>query len=206
MQLIDFNEAKTLIDKYAIPLPRTVFASSEKEKNVAIKSFKYPLFLKTYGKNILHRTEANGVVEVKNRAELNSAFLRMMKIKGVDGVLFQEKLAGKVLIIGMKRDPQFGPVVLTGIGGIFAEAIKDVSLRVAPVSIAEAMKMISELKGYDYLSGKRDKKQINFKAVAEIIVAISKLSLTETDIKEIDINPVFADGKRAVAIDFKFLK
>jgi acyl-CoA synthetase (NDP forming) len=206
MQLVDFEIAEKFLSEYKILSPRTAFVLSDKEALKTIKSFGFPVFLKIYGKNILHRTEKTGVEEVNNKAELLKVFSRMKNIKGVEGVLIQEKIIGKSLILGMKRDPQFGPVIIAGIGGIFAEVIKDFVLRVAPVSEKEAIKMIAELKGYAYLCGKRDKKPINLKAVAKIIVALSQFSLKEKDIKEVDLNPVIADEKRALAVDFKFLK
>jgi len=205
MPIVDFEVAEKLLKEYKILSPRVVFALSTKELEKKIKGFKYPLFLKIYGKNILHRTEVKGVREVSDKKELQKTFLAMMKIKGTEGILIQEKVEGKSLIIGMKRDPQFGPVIMVGIGGIFAEVLKDFTLRVAPVSEKEAFKMLAELKGYDYLLGKRDKKAINLKEVAKIIVALSNLAEKHGEIKEIDLNPVIANEKKAMAVDFKFL-
>jgi len=205
MQLVDFEVAKKFLSEYKISFPRTVFVFSEKEIQKAVKGFKYPVFVKIYGKNILHRTDIGGVGEALNKAELVKMFLKMKKIKGAEGVLIQEKVEGKSLIIGMKRDVQFGPVIMVGIGGIFTEVLKDFVLRVAPVSDVEAIRMIEELKGYDYLCGKRDKKPVNLKAIAEIVVALSNLALKEKELKEVDLNPVITDGKKALAVDFKFL-
>jgi len=206
MQLIDFKSAENLFFKYKIPCAKAIFVVSKKEALSAVKKIKYPAFLKVYGKNILHRTELGGVKEVFSQAELVREFLKMQKIKGIEGIIVQEKIDGKSLIIGMKRDPQFGPVIMAGIGGIFAEVVRDFTLRIAPVSGKEALKMLEELKGYDYLLGKRDKKPINFKAISKIIVALSEISLKEEKIMEADLNPVIADAKRAVAVDFKFIK
>ncbi|MFA6190152.1 MAG: acetate--CoA ligase family protein [Candidatus Staskawiczbacteria bacterium] len=205
MQVIDFELAKKLLAKYKISFPRTVLCITPEEAQKTADIFGYPVFLKIYGNDILHRTEINGVDEAKNKEEAIKMFSKMIKIKGVEGVLIQEKVDGKNLIIGMKRDPQFGPVVMVGIGGIFTEILKDFVLRVAPVSEKEALKMMSELKGYDYLCGKRDKKPINFEKVAKIIVAISELSINQPEIQEIDLNPVISNIKTALAVDFKFI-
>lgn len=209
MEVVEFEVAKKLLVENGIPFPRTVFVSSEKELLKDIKNFKFPVFLKIYGKDVLHRMEIGGVGEASNRAELKKMFLKMIKIKGAEGVLIQEKVIGKSLIIGMKRDLQFGPVIMVGIGGTFTEIIKDFVLRVAPVSEKEALKMLVELKWYAYLCGKRDKEPVNFKEIAKIIVSLSKLSLKRPEgypeIKEIDLNPVIANGKIASAVDFKFL-
>ena len=210
MQLVDFDKAKKLLADYNIPFPKTVFALPTEALAKAglakvTTGFKYPLFLKIYGKNIFKRTDIGGVGEAKDKAELQKMFLKMIKIKGAEGVLIQEKIEGKNLIIGMRRDEQFGPVVVVGIGGIFAEVMKDFVLRVAPVSEKEALKMLAELKGHDYLIGKRDKKSINFKAVAKIIVALSDIGLKEKEIKDATLNPVISNEKIASAVDFKFL-
>jgi len=205
MQLVDFETARKFLLEYKISFPRTVFIISEKDLLKSVKDFKYPVFLKIYGKNILHRTEKMGVGEAANKAEMARMFSKMIKIEGVEGILIQEKAFGKSLIIGMKRDAQFGPVIIVGIGGIFAEVLKDFVLRVAPVSEKDALKMLAELKGYDYLLGKRDRNPVNLKEIAKIVVALSKLSLKKTEIKEIDLNPVIVDGQEALAVDFKFL-
>ena len=161
--------------------------------------------MKVYGKDILHRTEIGGVGEAKDKTELLKMFSKMLKIKGVEGVLVQEKVDGKSLIIGMKRDPQFGPVIMVGIGGIFTEILKDFILRVAPVSKEEALNMLIELKGYNYLCGKRDNQPINFEETAKIITAISNLALKHEEIIEIDLNPVISNAKKSSAVDFKFI-
>ena len=205
MQVVEFGVAEKLLSKYKIPLARTVFVVSEKELLKNIGKFKYPLFLKIYGKNIFRRTDIGGVEEVKNKADLKKTFLKMMKIKGAEGILVQEKIEGKNLIIGTRKDPQFGPVVMCGIGGIFAEVFNDFALRIAPVSEKEALKMLTELKGYDYLCGKRDKKPINFKEVSKVIVAISSIGLNEEEIKDVTLNPVISNEKIATTVDFKFL-
>ena len=205
MQLVDFEVAKNILSKYKISFPKTVFVLSGNNINKSIKGLKYPLFLKAYGKNILHRIELGGIKEVATLAELRKIFPKIFKIKGVDGILVQEKADGKNLILGMKRDAQFGPVIMVGIGGLLTEILNDVVLRVAPVSETEALKMLTELKGYSYLLGKRDKKVVNLRAVAKIVAALSSLALKETYIKEIDLNPVIANEKTASAVDFKFL-
>jgi succinyl-CoA synthetase beta subunit len=205
MELIKFEEAENILSKYEMPFPRTVFISSKNEISKNLKGFKYPVFLKIYGKDILHRTDIGGVGEAENEKDVKKLFSKMTKIEGAEGVLIQEKVDGKSLIVGMRRDAQFGPVIMAGIGGIFAEILKDVVLRVAPVSETEALKMLSELKGYKYLLGERDHEAVNLEAVAKIIASLSELSLKEEEISQIDLNPVIANDKKALAVDFKFL-
>jgi len=205
MQLVDFKKAEELLLNYKIPFPKAVLVFSSKDAVRFANGIGYPVFLKVYGKNILHRTELGGVLQVNSKGELEKTYLKMSRIKGCQGVIIQQKIQGKSLIIGMKRDNQFGPVILVGIGGIFTEILNDVSLRIAPVSKKDAMKMLSELKGFDYLCGKRDKKVVNLEAIAKIISAISELALSESEVREIDLNPVIVDQKEAFAVDYKFI-
>jgi acyl-CoA synthetase (NDP forming) len=205
MELVDFDATKKLLVEYSISFPKTFFVVTEKEMEIACGVVKFPVFLKIQGKNILHRTDVGGVDKANNKKELTELFFKLMKIVGAEGILIQEEVLGKSLIVGMKRDAQFGPVIMVGIGGIFTEILKDFVLRVAPVSNEDALKMITELKGYGYLCGQRDKQPINFNEVAKIIAEISNLSIKHSEIKEIDLNPVISNEKKALAVDFKFL-
>ncbi|MBU2539855.1 acetate--CoA ligase family protein [Patescibacteria group bacterium] len=204
MGLINFQSAEKILFKYKIPICRTFFVVSEKEALIAAEKIGYPVFLKAYGKDILHRTDIKGVIGgINNEKELKSSFKKLMK--KAKGVLVQETIFGKEIIIGAKRDSQFGPVVLVGLGGIFTEIIKDFSLRVAPVSAVEARLMLKELQGYDYLAGSRGEKPINFKSLVSIVVSVSNLLIKEKEIEEIDLNPVIANEKKVLAVDFKIL-
>ena len=134
MQLVDFKTAENLVKKYKIPHPSYVFVLTKKEALSVAKKIKYPVFLKAYGKKILNKIEMGGVKEIATPTDLRKVFLKMRNIKGVDGIIVQRKIIGKSLILGMKNDPQFGPIIMVGAGGTFAEIINDVSLRVAPIS------------------------------------------------------------------------
>jgi acyl-CoA synthetase (NDP forming) len=113
---------------------------------------------------------------------------------------------GKEVIIGMKRDPIFGPVIVFGLGGIFVEALKDTSMRIAPVGPTEAKKMIGEIKGYKILHGLRGERSVDMDALAKIIAAISKLSLAHPEVKEIDLNPVMVNIKKASVVDARIIR
>ena len=166
----------------------------------------YPIVLKVFSHRIFHRTEIGGVkIGIKNEKELRKAFDELIKIKGGAGILIQKMVLGKEVALGMKRDSQFGPVLMAGLGGIFVEVLKDVSFRICPVSEREALEMIKGIKGYEILKGHRGQKPVNLKALVKIIVNLSKLSLKEEKIKEIDLNPVIVNKKRALACDFKIL-
>jgi len=213
MELIDFKSSEKLLKKYKIPLSKEGFVLDVKEAVRVAKKIKYPVFLKIYGKNILHRIDIGGIKKVENAKELEKEFLRMRKIparltggKGIDGIVVQGNAEGKEVIVGMRRDPQFGPTIMVGAGGIFTEAINDFVLRVCPINEADAMKMLQELKSLPYLEGKRDNKSINFKEVTKIVANVSKMAMENEEISEITFNPIISNSKKAVVVDFKIQK
>jgi acyl-CoA synthetase (NDP forming) len=116
-------------------------------------------------------------------------------------MLMQTMVPGKEIIIGMKRDATFGPTILFGLGGIYTEALKDTSLRIAPVSKEEADKMMRDIRGIHILSGLRGEKPVDFESLADIIIRLSKLAVEHKEVKEIDLNPVMANEKEAVIVD-----
>ncbi len=112
---------------------------------------------------------------------------------------------GTEVIIGTSKDPQFGPVIMFGLGGIFVELLKDVSFRVIPVERKDAQEMIKEIKGYPLLQGYRGKEPANISALVEIILKISKLIEENPQIKELELNPIFAYRDKAVAVDARII-
>ena len=125
----------------------------------------------------------------------------MMKIDDAKAVMVQKMIKGKELFIGAKYEPRFGHIVLCGMGGIFVEALKDVSSGLAPLSYNEAYSMIRSLRSYKIIQGTRGQKGLNEQKYAEIIVRLSTLLRFATEIKELDINPLLADEKDVVAVD-----
>jgi acyl-CoA synthetase (NDP forming) len=123
----------------------------------------------------------------------------------IEGVLVQATTQGKEVIIGMKRDPVFGPTILFGLGGIFTEVLKDTSLRIAPISKESAAEMIHEIRGIDILTGRRGEKPVDITKLADIIVKISKLAVEHPEIKEVDLNPVMAQPDGADIIDVRIM-
>jgi acetyl-CoA synthetase (ADP-forming) len=204
--MLTFRETKTLLLRYKIPFSPTEVAHSKKAAFNFAQKIGYPVALKIFSPEIFHRTEKKGVrIGIKNEEELKRAFSDLIKIKGLEGVLIQKMAFGKKVALGMKRDPQFGPVLMAGLGGIFIEVLKDVSFRVCPVSEREALNQLKELKGYPILKGLRGEKRVNIKEICKIISRLSELSLKEKNIKEIDLNPVIVNEKNALAVDAKFI-
>jgi acetyl-CoA synthetase (ADP-forming) len=124
----------------------------------------------------------------------------------VHGVSVQKMVRpGTEVIVGTSKDPQFGPVIMFGLGGIFVELLKDVSFRVIPVVRRDAQEMIDEIKGYPLLQGYRGKEPASISALVEIILKVSKLIEENSRIKELELNPIFAYRDKAVAVDARII-
>jgi acetyltransferase len=172
----------------------------------------YPVVLKIESPDILHKTEAQGVVlNLKDAVEVRTAFLRLTanarQFKSnarIDGVLVQAMAVGEVeLVIGLKRDPTFGPVVMVGLGGVLIEVFKDVVFRAAPVTDGEALRMLDELKSKVVLDGVRGKPPVDKVALARMISAVSRFGAAAGPrLSELDLNPVLAGPRGATAVDW----
>ena len=206
MALLGFSETKKLFSKYKLPVLRTELFDSEKKALVFAKKIGFPVVLKIWSSSILHRTDVGGVkIGINNEKDFKNGFFELKKIKDVEGIIVQKMGYGEQLFLGMKRDEQFGPVITFGLGGIFVEVLKDVSFRVCPVYRIEAQKMIREIKGFPILKGLRGQDGINIDDLIDLILKMSKLSLKEKQIKEIDFNPAIADAKKILLADFKII-
>ena len=160
----------------------------------------YPVVAKVVGP--IHKSDVGGVaLNIRTEKHLALEFERMMEIEGAHAVMVQKMLRGTELFIGAKYEEKFGHVVLCGMGGIFVEVLKDVSSGLAPLSYPEASSMIHSLRAYKIIKGTRGQKGVNEKKYTEIIVRLSTLLRFATEIKELDINPLLADGDDVVAVD-----
>lgn len=204
------NEAFQLLEKYNIPTAQHMLSKDEQQAVAFAKKTGYPVVLKLSSPDIVHKTDAKAVlVGIGNEQELRSGFKKLIAVgkkkkARVEGVLVQEQAEGTEVIIGSSQDPQFGPTLLFGLGGIFVEVLKDVTFRLIPIDRKEAAAMIKEIKGYKILAGARGEKPINFKALEDCLVNVSKMVWSERpEIKELDINPLFANEKGVVAADVR---
>jgi len=207
-------EAKEILQLYGIPVPEFKVATNEEEAVQFAREIGYPVVMKIVSPQIIHKSDAGGVkVNIKSDEEAKEAFNTIIKNAknykpdaDLWGVIVYKMLPlGKEVIVGMIRDPQFGPAIMFGLGGIFVEILKDVSFRVAPISKDEALEMIKEIKAYPILAGARGEKPVNTEALAEIIMKVGELALELPEVKELDINPVFAYEDSAVAVDARML-
>ncbi|MDO4993878.1 MAG: acetate--CoA ligase family protein [Bacteroidales bacterium] len=189
-----------LLESAGIPtVPEFVSEEKDEVLNFADRTG-YPVVAKVVGP--VHKSDVGGVaLNIRSREVLAAEYDRMMRIEGATAVMVQKMLRGTELFIGAKYEPRFGHVVLCGLGGIFVEVLRDVSSGLAPLSYAEAESMIHSLRAYKILAGTRGKKGINQRKFAEIIVRLSTLLRFATEIKEMDINPLLADGDDVIAVD-----
>ena len=164
----------------------------------------YPVVMKGCSAELAHKTEAGMVkLNVGNSDEVVHVFDELMsKIKGLGGVLIQKMVKGsREFVIGLSRDPQFGPCVMFGLGGIFTEALKDVTFRVAPLSKEDALEMIDEIKTKKILGEFRGSPAVDREALAKALVGVGELGMKYDSIAEIDINPLIISGNKPVAVD-----
>ena len=191
---------RKLLSCAGIPLVPELVSTSKDDLLCFADEVGYPVVAKVVGP--LHKSDVGGVaLNIRSREVLGAEFDRMMQIPGATGVMVQKMLRGTELFIGAKYEERFGHVVLCGLGGIFVEVLRDVSSGLAPLGYGEAFSMIHSLRGYKILQGTRGQQGINERKYAEIIVRLSTMLRFATEIKEIDINPLLADGENIVAVD-----
>jgi len=198
------DTVREILSCAGIPLVPEMVSISKDELVAFAEKVGYPVVAKVVGP--VHKSDVGGVaLNIRTPEHLALEFDRMMQLPDATGVMVQKMLKGTELFIGAKYETRFGHVVLCGLGGIFVEVLKDVSSGLAPLSYAEAYSMIHSLRGYKILKGTRGQQGINEQKYAEIIVRLSTLLRFATEIKEMDINPLLADGTNIVAVDARIL-
>lgn len=207
-------EAKELLKSNGLEIPSTEIAKSEEEAVKFSDAMGYPVVMKIVSPQIIHKTDAGGVkVNIKNVEEARNAYKAIIENAQkydsnaeIHGILVTPMVPqGTEIIIGMIRDEVFGPTVMFGIGGVFVEVFKDVNFRVAPISKQDATEMIEEIKAYPLLKGVRGEKAKDIDALVNVIVKVSEIAEKYDDIKEIDLNPVFAYEDGLAIVDARIL-
>jgi acetyltransferase len=205
---LSFIDSLNLINQYGIDIVPTVVAFSPEEAVTVAERVGYPLVMKIFSDTITHKTEVAGVkVGIKDRLEVKEYFEKVKKILGNDlkGMAIQPMIKGQEIILGVKKDPNFGHMIMFGLGGIYAEIMKDVSFRLAPLNHEEALKMISEIKSFKILDGYRSLPKVDIEKIADALVGISNLVSDYPKIEELDINPIIADEKGYKAVDVRII-
>jgi len=207
-------ESKELLKKAGIPVVEAKLARSKKEAVSISKEMGFPVVLKISSSDVVHKSDSGGVkLGLANAAQVGKAYSEIISsVKQaypeaqIQGVSVQPMAPpGVEVIAGMSKDPQFGPVLMFGLGGILVEVLKDVSFRIVPVTERDAREMIREIKGYPILEGYRGQKPASIPALERLIVNLSQFVEKNPQIKELDLNPVFAYSDKAVAVDARII-
>lgn len=200
-------EAKRLLDLAHIPVPEFRWVKTESGALQAARQIGFPVAAKVVSPEILHKSDAGGVVlAIESEARLSEVFRRFSAMKGFSGILVEEMVLGTEVILGAKMDYQFGPVLLAGMGGTGVELYGDTALRMAPVSETDAASMIDSLKGAALLKGHRGSPPVDLAGLIRLIVDFSGLVMDLSDgIESIDLNPVKCSRKGCVVADARIL-
>ncbi len=207
-------ESKAILNEAGIKTTDIALAKTKKKAMSSAAEFGLPVVLKIVSPDILHKTDIGGVkLNLNSEADVDKAYDEIIgaakkhnpKAK-IDGVSVQPMARqGIEVIIGMSKDQQFGPVLMFGLGGILVEVLKDVSFRIVPLTKRDAREMIKEIKGYPILQGYRGQEPADIKTLEDLLLKVSEFVEKRPEIKELDINPLFAYRDGALAIDARII-
>ena len=207
-------ESKKIVRQAGISIVETKLAKTQKEVVSLSQKMGFPVALKIASPDVIHKSDSGGVkLSVQSVAEVKKAYDEILKKVRkqypralLHGISVQKMVRpGTEVIVGTSKDPQFGPVIMFGLGGIFVELLKDVSFRVIPVERKDAQEMIKEIKGYPLLQGYRGKEPADISSLVNIILKLSRFIEENPGIKELELNPIFAYRNRAVAVDARII-
>lgn len=212
--LLNEVEAKEALLEAGVPATQTTLATSRDDAQAQADGMGYPVVLKVVSPDIAHKSDVGGVkLNLQDRDAVGEAFDAIMtsareaepnaKILGVS--VQQMAKQGTEVIVGMTTDPQFGPVMMFGLGGIMVEVLKDVSFRLVPLEDKDATQMIDEIKGRPVLQGVRGQPPADIDALKSTILKVSQFVEKNPEIKELDLNPVFAYPDGAIAVDARIV-
>ena len=207
-------EAKALLASAGIPVVEAKLATTADEAASVANELGYPVALKIVSQQITHKSDVGGVVlNIEDADAVRAAFAEISKAgkkadakAQIDGVSVQRMAEpGVEVITGMTMDPQFGPVLMFGLGGVLVEVLKDVAFRIVPITRRDASQMIREIQGFPILEGHRGAEPSDIGALEALLVQLSEFIEAHPDIVELDLNPVFAYPKGAVAVDARIV-
>ncbi|MGE4552130.1 MAG: acetate--CoA ligase family protein [Desulfovibrionaceae bacterium] len=211
-EIVEF-EAQAVLRAYDLPTPATRLARSSDEAVAAAEAIGYPVVLKIASPHISHKSDVGGVkVNIpdadgvrKMFADITTRAQRLRPDAYIVGCLVQEMApkGSKEVIIGFKRDEQFGPLLMFGLGGIYVEVLKDIAFRLAPMSRRDAFEIVREIKSYMLLKGVRGEEPVNFEAIEGILLSMSQLAQDLPEVWEAEFNPVLVNARRAVVADVR---
>jgi len=207
-------ESKQILKEAGINTTEIKLARTKEEAVSHSKELGFPVVLKIVSPDILHKTDVGGVkLGLNNEGDVGNAY------DGIISMIKKQEPAAKIqgvsvqpmarpateVIIGMSKDPQFGPVLMFGLGGILVEVLKDVSFRIVPLTKRDAREMIGEIKGYPILEGYRGQEPANIAVLEELLLKVSEFVDSRPEIAELDINPIFAYSDGALAVDARVI-
>ncbi len=203
-----YVEDMGFLSKNGIDVAKTVRLKNAETESI-LKLFKYPFVMKIEGKPELHKTDVGGVKLIENEDDLMaflSVFRELKHQRIAKHIIAQEYVKGTELFMGAKRDAQFGPLILFGLGGIFVEIIGEPVIRLAPIDRKEAMDMLKEVKGHEIIEGARGQERVNKNKLINTLVKVSKLITDNEDINELDINPIIGNSRYVKAVDVRIIR
>jgi acetyl coenzyme A synthetase (ADP forming)-like protein len=214
--MIGDAEARAVLEAYGIPVPRSQLAETPEKAVDIARQIGYPVAMKIASPDILHKTDIGGVrLDIEDDQEVRDYFdlltyraMRYMAEAEIWGCLVQDMVTGgREVILGMNRDPQFGPLLMFGLGGIYVEALRDVTFRLAPLSPEDAQEMVQEIRGYSLLRGVRGESAVDIEGIVDTLLRISQLVIDFPEVVELDINPlvVHDHGQGVVGIDMRLV-
>jgi acyl-CoA synthetase (NDP forming) len=210
-KVMPLKQSMELLHKYRIPCAEYRIVKSLESALKAADRIGYPVAMKYLSKDIMHKTEVGAVkANIKDSEELKNTWEDMKtRLKGAkfQGMMVQDMAYGREIIIGGKRDKQFGPTVLFGLGGIFVEVLEDISVRVAPIRTRDAYEMMEEIRGYPVLAGARGEEPSDLEAIARTLVKVADMLDDHREIVEMDVNPLFVGkkGEGVRGVDFRII-
>jgi acyl-CoA synthetase (NDP forming) len=200
-------ECKQMLKDIGISVPKFRVVTEWEEALGAADDIGYPLVCKVVSPAVIHKSDSGGVmVGIDNRRKLKSAYQKLKQLDGFRSMLIEETVEGVELIVGAKNDYQFGPVIMTGIGGTGVEIYQDSSIRMAPITSKNIESMLRELKAYQLLEGYRGSTPVNLKRIKDLLLSFSDLVLELEDVFEsIDLNPVMCSQQACVVADARIM-
>jgi acyl-CoA synthetase (NDP forming) len=208
-------EAVKLLKQYKIPYPKHGLARNAKETVAIADRLGYPVVLKVVSPDVLHKSDAGGVlVGLENAKQARAGYgLILDRVQTsvadatITGVLVCKQAGNGVeAIVGAVEDPVFGPTLMFGLGGIFTELLRDVSFRIAPIERLDAEEMVKEIKGYPLLTGMRGQPGCDVNRLIDLLMAVSKMVTDKTEIRELDLNPVRLFERGLMVLDVRLVK
>ena len=212
--LLSEIESKQVLSEAGIPVALTVLARDAREATKAADKTGFPVVLKIVSPDIAHKSDVGGVrLGLESSDEVQEAFEEIVSAvkeaqpdARIEGVAVQKMApAGTEVIVGMSKDAQFGPVLMFGLGGILVEVLKDVAFRIVPLEPKDARQMVREIKGFPVLEGVRGQAPADLEALEKLILKVSEFVEAHPEIKELDLNPVFAYPNGVLAVDARIV-